>query len=266
MPIISDTRIPFGVCDILINNVKMGIQADKATLSIEPTFKEIKIEDFGEGDYDKRLSGYKVAFEAVMGTETAENLKYGLISTEIVNGSKTAYTDAPIGTSLRDNYGKPLRIHPRELPADNLDYDANIFLAVPSTKYSRDYGNEQGKVKISLDALPKQGFDVSKPENFFRIGDPGLTAATPTITSLNKTSIAASSLPEVLVLTGTNFVSGSKVIVTPSAGGTAVTAIPVMYDSTHLTVMLPNGLVAGTYTVQVSNAGTVSNSETLTLS
>ncbi|AGK97411.1 IPT/TIG domain-containing protein [Clostridium pasteurianum] len=263
MPILSDTRIPFGVCDIYVDGTKLGIQADKAILKIVPTFKSIKVEDFGDGDYDKRLSGYTVTFDAVMGTESAENLRYGLVAAEIVNGTKTAYTDAQIGTSMRSSYGKPLRIHPRELADDNLDYDANIFLAIPSTQYERDYSNDQSKVKISLDALPKNGFDVSKPENFFRIGDPGLTAAVPTISSLNKTTLAASTLPTVLIVTGTNYVSGSQVLIT--TGGTTVTAISITYDATHLTVMLPASLTAGAYTVQVKNGPATSTTTPLTL-
>jgi hypothetical protein len=263
MPVLSDTRIPFGCCDIFIDGVKMGIQADKATLKIEPVLKEIKIEDFGDSPYDKRIAGYKVSFEAVMGSENAENLRYGLLAKEISGADgKTAYTDLPIGTSLR-GLGKLLRIHPRELPDSNKDYDVNIFKAIPATKYERPYGNDQSKLKIELEALPKDGFDASKEENFFRIGDPALSPSTPTIASLSKTSIATSALPTVVVVTGTNINSGSVVVATKSA---VDTVCRTLYDSpTQLTFILPSGLTAGSFSVVVKNGSVVSDGTALTL-
>lgn len=265
MPVLNDERIPYGLCDIYIGGTKMGLQADKAELTIEPTFKDIKVEDFGDEPFDKRLSGYKIGFKAVMATESAENLKYGLMATEIQGADgKTAYVDSPLGASLRKS-GKTLRIHPRELPEDNKDYDCNIFLAVPASKYSRPYGNEQGKVEIQLEALPKEGFDVTKPENYFRIGDLNLGAAKPTITSITNTTVTASNLPVVTVIKGTDFTINSVAVLRKS--GSSDVVLRTLFDSaTQLTAIIASGLTADTYDLVVRNGALESTAKQITVS
>lgn len=87
-------------------------------------------------------------------------------------------------------------------------------------------------------------------------------AAAPTITSISPTSIAAESSSTTLMVTGTNFVSGSTV----RLNGTALTTTFVSATRLNATIPAANLQTAGSQSITVANPdGTTSNAVTLTV-
>lgn len=167
---INSDKIQFGLADITIDEQKIGLQADKATVSIEPVFEDIVVLDAGKEAYDKRLVGYKGTVEFVIAEEDLELYQYALVAKKVTKLEKNALIDMKIGTSLRKDFGKKIVIHPRN--ATDKDTDITIYKAVPSGSFSREYGLEQGKLAIKFDMLAKDDADFSKEGNYFCIGDP----------------------------------------------------------------------------------------------
>lgn len=95
------------------------------------------------------------------------------------------------------------------------------------------------------------------------------TAAVPTVTSINPTSVTGSTRQQFLTVRGTGFSNSSKVVLTP-ASGSALTysGFPqvTVIDSTYLLVLVDVGTTAQTWAVTVVNsAGQSSNAATLTV-
>jgi len=165
----------FGVADILIgegeDQVKFDgkeyLQAEGRSLSLTPQYEDITFEDFGETPVEKRLSGWEGEVTIVAGQEDAKILELALASTVKVDSGKegeNGVTDAPLGTAVK---GHKVTIHPRVLPESVKDMDWTIYRMASTEGFSREYNQEQGNVEITLTMLPREGFDASKPGNFF---------------------------------------------------------------------------------------------------
>src|SRR5699024_5433792 len=165
----------FGLADILIgegeDQVKFDgkeyLQAEGGSLSLTPQYEDITFEDFGETPVEKRLSGWEGEVTIVAGQEDAKILELALASTVSVDnsgGGEKGVTDAPLGTAVK---GHKVRIHPRVLPDSVKDMDWTIYNMASTEGFTREYNQEQGNVEITLTMLPREGFDASKPGNFF---------------------------------------------------------------------------------------------------
>ncbi|CEI81307.1 hypothetical protein BN997_01125 [Oceanobacillus oncorhynchi] len=168
----------FGVADITIgegaDQIKFDgkdyLQADGGSLNLTPQFTEFTFADFGETVVERRLSGWEGTVTIVAGQEDAEILKLALASTEPitdVDGGEDGSMDARIGTKL---VGRKVQIHPRILPENIKDRDWTIYNMASIEGFERDYNQEQGNVTITLTMMPREGFDASKPGNFFYRG------------------------------------------------------------------------------------------------
>src|SRR5262249_16806307 len=92
----------------------------------------------------------------------------------------------------------------------------------------------------------------------------------PTITSVNPVSANVNAVDTQITVTGTNFGSGSKVLLNPHSSGTVITT--TFTDSTHLSATVPAAFMANfgsTNSVGVRNpppgGGTTVTTQTVTL-
>jgi len=168
----------FGVADIEVGEGKDAInfdgkdylQAEGGSLSLEPQYTEFQFEDFGETIVERRLSGWEGTLTIVAGQEDVNILQLALASTEEItdtDGGESGAMDAAIGTKVK---GRKVRIHPRILPDSVKDMDWNIYNMASIGGFEREYNQEQGSISIELTMMPREGFDASKPGNFFYRG------------------------------------------------------------------------------------------------
>lgn len=149
----------FGLCDITYGEAALPVLGDKAVLTIEPEYIDINSYEIG-GLVDKLVKTWKVSLDVVFEQETAEVM--GLCI------PLDAKEDSALGKSLRAT-GKELKIHPRSA-GESEEFDVTIFKAVSTGSYERIYGLEQGYVKVTFNALVKDGAKPGVKGNFFRIG------------------------------------------------------------------------------------------------
>ncbi len=174
----ADKEYIFGVADITIGDgadqIKFDgkdyLQAEGGSLSLTPSYTEFVFEDFGETVVERRLSGWEGSVTIVAGQEDVEILDLALASTESITDTEDGeigVMDARIGTKL---VGRKVQIHPRILPASVKDMDWVIYNMASTEGFEREYNQEQGNVTITLNMMPREGFDASKPGNFFYRG------------------------------------------------------------------------------------------------
>ncbi|MEK4303621.1 hypothetical protein [Oceanobacillus sp. FSL K6-0251] len=168
----------FGPADIIIGEGEDQVafdgenylQAEGGTLTITPQYTPINVIDFGETPIDNRLTGWDVQISVTAAQEDAKILDVALASTTPItntDGGESGAMDAPIGSSPK---GRRVRIHPRELPDSIKERDWVIYKAASTEGFERNYGAEQGSITINLTAMPRDGFNASKPGNFFYRG------------------------------------------------------------------------------------------------
>lgn len=186
-------KIPFGLADITIGegtdivqfDGKTYFQADGGELTLTPIFQDITIQDFGESVYDRILTGYNGTLSFVAAQQDLKIIQLALAATDTITDATTSETvglmDAKIGTSLRSK-AKKVTIHPRIMGTDT-SLDIHIYKMVADGDFTRSFANEQGNIPVSMSLLPRDGMDVSKPGNFFYIGNVDPNAATTATTA-----------------------------------------------------------------------------------
>ena len=162
------TSDPGGPGEVVIDKTIGGVD-----FSAVPIYKEIKIDQYGQGNYDKRIVGWTVQAIVRMAESTYENIKAmsaGLVEVE-ESPTKKKLHDAQLGTSMRAG-GKKLVIHPLEnAPADVSD-DVVMYLAAPDTPLDLKYNYENERVlEVTMVAYPDDNVDPGDPNAYFCIGD-----------------------------------------------------------------------------------------------
>lgn len=168
----------FGIADIEIGEGEDKIsfdgsdylQAEGGSLSLTPSYAEIQVADFGETIVERRLTGWEGQVTIVAAQEDAKILKLALASTEPipgVDGDSEGAMDARIGSKPQ---GRKVRIHPRFLPDSVRELDWNIYNMASIEGFEREFGPEQGNINITLNMMPREGFNASEPGNFFYRG------------------------------------------------------------------------------------------------
>lgn len=180
-------KIPFGLADITIGegadaitfDGKTYLQADGGEVTISPILQEITIADFGDSVYDEIINGYEGTVTIVAAERTLKTIQAALSYTDPItdttSGTTVGLMDAKVGSSMRSR-GKKVRIHPRIMGTDK-SLDIVIYKMAASGEFTNSYANEQGNLEITLKMYPRDGFDASKPGNFFYIGDKDPNAA-----------------------------------------------------------------------------------------
>ncbi|MUK89156.1 hypothetical protein GMD78_12310 [Ornithinibacillus sp. L9] len=169
----------FGLADITIGegedvikfDGKDYLQAEGGELTLTPLFADITFQDFGDTIVERRLTGWEGQLTIVVGQESADILELALGVTENITDATSSevvgHMDGKIGTKVK---GRKVNIHPRVLPVEEKSQDFNIYNMASIGGVTRGYANEQGNFPLTLTMMPREGFDASKPGNFFYRG------------------------------------------------------------------------------------------------
>lgn len=182
--------IPFGPCTVTIGegadaisfDGKTQLQADGGEVQFQPQWQDITVIDFGSSPLDRRLSGYQGHVQVTAAQEDLKILQLALAGTESItdttSGGAVGLMDAKIGTSLRSR-GKRVVIHPRSLPEDDHSLDITLYKVAADADFTKQWNAAQTNRQITLNMMPRDGFDADKPGNFFYIGpvDPNAVKA-----------------------------------------------------------------------------------------
>ncbi|MGW7932852.1 hypothetical protein ACWEWU_14635 [Staphylococcus xylosus] len=146
------------------------VQAEGGQVSLEPELEDITIADFGNGNFDQSIVGWNGTVTIVGARTTLEMISRTLSGTVSLkeNGELVTVTDAPIGSSLREE-SRTLRIHPRDMGGD-LSEDIYIHKIANTSGMSRPFGNEQGNYEMEFNMFLKDCADANSPNNYFYIG------------------------------------------------------------------------------------------------
>lgn len=179
-------KYSFGMADFIIDEGKPTeirfdgklcedgsyLQADGGEIELEPETEDIVLKDFSETNYDYVVTGWNGTVTIVASAYTLKLMSALLTGTYTgVNedGKIKWITDAPIGTSMREN-GRTITIHPRQM-GDDKSEDIFIYKAVNTSGYSREFNNEQGTHEMEFEILPKDCADANQGNNFYFIGE-----------------------------------------------------------------------------------------------
>jgi len=170
--------IKLGPCKVIYGETPSATTIDKTIGGVDfeavPIYKEIKVDQYGQGNYDKRIVGWDVKAIIRMAESTYDNIKAmsaGLV--EVVGGEKKKLHDAQLGTSMRAG-GKKLVIHPLENDDEDVSDDITMYLAAPDTPLDLKYNYENERVlEVTMIAYPRETESISPgdPDAYFCIGD-----------------------------------------------------------------------------------------------
>lgn len=179
-------KYSFGMADFIIDEGKPTeirfdgklcedgsyLQADGGEIELEPETEDIVLPDFSATNYDYVVTGWNGTVTIVASAYTLKLMSALLTGTYTgVNedGRIKWITDAPVGTSMREN-GRTITIHPRQM-GDDKSEDIFIYKAVNTSGYSREFNNEQGTHEMEFEILPKDCADANVGNNFYFIGE-----------------------------------------------------------------------------------------------
>ena len=179
-------KYSFGMADFIIDEGKPTeirfdgklcedgsyLQADGGEIELEPETEDIVLPDFSATNYDYVVTGWNGTITIVASAYTLKLMSALLTGTYTgvdEDGRIKWITDAPIGTSMREN-GRTITIHPRQM-GDDKSEDIFIYKAVNTSGYSREFNNEQGTHEMEFEILPKDCADANQGNNFYFIGE-----------------------------------------------------------------------------------------------
>lgn len=179
-------KYSFGMADFIIDEGKPTeirfdgklcedgsyLQADGGEIELEPETEDIVLPDFSATNYDYVVTGWNGTVTIVASAYTLKLMSALLTGTYTgvdEDGRIKWITDAPIGTSMREN-GRTITIHPRQM-GDDKSEDIFIYKAVNTSGYSREFNNEQGTHEMEFEILPKNCADANQGNNFYFIGE-----------------------------------------------------------------------------------------------
>lgn len=179
-------KYSFGMADFIIDEGKPTeirfdgklcedgsyLQADGGEIELEPETEDIVLPDFSATNYDYVVTGWNGTVTIVASAYTLKLMSALLTGTYTgvdEDGRIKWITDAPIGTSMREN-GRTITIHPRQM-GDDKSEDIFIYKAVNTSGYSREFNNEQGTHEMEFEILPKDCADANVGNNFYFIGE-----------------------------------------------------------------------------------------------
>lgn len=177
----------FGLADITVSkgdevlniNGADYLQVDGGEVSLTPTFRPLNFKDFGDTNVQQRLSGWGGTVSFVVGQEDLKLMKLALSAVDEISSADATpvvvgYTDSKMGTILE---GYKVVIHPRGLPASDKRFDITIYQMASTGGLTKPYNDEQTSYTITLEMMPRIGFNASEPGNFFYTGPTDPNAA-----------------------------------------------------------------------------------------
>ncbi|WP_028983333.1 hypothetical protein [Sporolactobacillus terrae] len=182
--------IPFGPSTVTVGegtdaisfDGKKYLQAAGGEVQFQPQWADITSIDFGSSPLDRRLTGYQGHVQVTAAQEDLKILGLALAGTEPITstdgGETVGLMDSKIGTSLRSK-GKKVTIHPRQLPDDDHSLDIVLYKVAADGDFQKQWDQNQSNRQITLNMMPRDGFDPTKPGNYFYIGPNDPNAVTP---------------------------------------------------------------------------------------
>lgn len=168
----------FGLADITITkgdktlsfDGKDFLQVDGGEISLVPQFREVRFKDFGDTVVQRRLSGWEGTVSFTAGQENKDLLELALAAVDEITdtatpGTVSGYTDAKMGAILE---GYEVNVHPRGMVSR--EYDYTIYQMASTGGLTKPYNDEQTSFSITMNMMPRVGFDASKGSNFFYTG------------------------------------------------------------------------------------------------
>jgi hypothetical protein len=161
--LISDIKIPIGLCEITYGDTVLKRFADKAQFQAIPTYKKM-YKGFEDRAY--LLEAYEVSLTLSLTEETYQNL---LLAIPHLQQYQEGYYDNP---SKVDTMGKTLIIHPLQA-GNSKEYDIVIFRAIPDPEqlFTRTYDKKQDSISVKFIGLPGKQINGEKFKSYFFIGD-----------------------------------------------------------------------------------------------
>lgn len=160
----NEIRIPFGLCEITYDGVRLPAMADEGIFSAVPTYKKILGGALGSVQ-GYILESYDVTFTVSVNDESYDTLKMMHRLKEHEHG---LYDDP----SHVDISGKQLIIHP--FGAKSKEFDICIWNAFisPETGFNRTFKKEvDGFEIVFIGKAEEQIFDDKLKKSYFFIGD-----------------------------------------------------------------------------------------------
>lgn len=152
------TKVKVGVCSVTFNAVDLGHTQGGVELKYEPTYHEVKVDQYGQTVVDKRLIGEKVTVKVPLAESSVAVLQASMPINSLVSGPPQLVkvgTDA--GASLLAK-AATLVLHPLDMGVATTN-DVTIFKAVSSEPVLVPYKFDQERVfEVTFEAL----LDVSK--------------------------------------------------------------------------------------------------------
>jgi hypothetical protein len=158
-------------------------------ISVDPTLKEIKWDQFGDSVYDKLVMGAVVNLEMTVAVKKTDDMAIFLSWADYVADGNKLLIDGVvhIGRSLRDG-AKSLLLHPKDLSDDDVSNDVYLPLAVCTSGFEKVFsGTEEDVFSSKWEAL------IDKETlRMFQIGDRTASADTtaPTVSSTTPAAAA----------------------------------------------------------------------------
>ncbi len=165
-------NIRLGPCSVTFGSLEIERTQGGVELTIEPLLKAIKVDQFGQSDYDDRIVGWNVRVKVPLLETDYDTIKGALVYLGEIGTTQTKLADRALGTSMRE-LADVLTIHPLENAADNLADDVTLYLAAPVNQVTLGYNFENERVlEVEFKAYPKEDADPTEPDAFFCIGNP----------------------------------------------------------------------------------------------
>jgi len=162
---INDIKIPFGLCSITYDGVRLPSMADEGVFSAVPTYMKM----FGgalNSTQDYILESYEVTFTVSINHESYESLKLHM---QTLQSHEHGLYDNPSNVNTK---GKRLVIHP--YGSDSKEFDICIWEAYisPETGFNRTFKKEADAFEITFIGKPAKNHTDNKLMNsYFFIGD-----------------------------------------------------------------------------------------------
>lgn len=162
----STIQLSYGLADITVDGVDIGLQGGAAEFTAEPVFYEVS--NYEIGLYDMVLDTWNVRLSVSLAQEDFAKLKMALPMLEEIKESTTTVgvKDGAIGQKARD-LAKEIVVSPRSITGTS--GDITIFKAFPTGAFVKGFGKEASTYTVEFRALSKTGAKAAG--EFFRIGN-----------------------------------------------------------------------------------------------
>lgn len=107
------TQVRVGVCSVTFNGVDLGLTKGGVTVSYEPTFHEISVDQYGETVVDAVLTGEKFTAKVPLAESTIANLKVAIPNATFAGAANKRITIGKTSGTRQSTVAAQLVLHPQ---------------------------------------------------------------------------------------------------------------------------------------------------------